>query len=303
MNRCYPLLVFLACLPVFAEPSPISAGPLPLREWVWKESDRWQNKNIREVVPNDLSEIREEVVQELRRQNAVGLLLRLRDPEPTTNVIARYKAVQGKSWQLRRTLVECCSPWLLVELAPLLDEEETYYRRRWNEGGEGHGDYGYSMAVAQIMTRIIATSPEFPVETRRAAGAIRGADENSVDAGLLDLMRQWWKTNEQAIRKEAYAEATAPVFAQPKDGSGAPDRPVPPGEESRKEAMPTGSIPAPANQETSAVTAESKPVSGENATSSSGGNPPCSGRWRVVCGVALAGIVTAAAWAARKRRG
>lgn len=294
MNRMYVLLLFLLCLPA-------AADDWQLREWASTEALRLENMRIAEVTTNALTEGREEdILQELRKRKAIGLLLRLRDPKTTEDVLKQFKAARGKCSGLRRALANSCAPWLLDDLAPLLYEEDSFYPRKWNEGGDGHSDFGYSMSVAQIMTTIIANSPEIAAEARGSAGALRGVDANSLDAGLLDMMRRWWKVNEDATREESYAELSPPSFAKPQATSGVTDAPAPLDEASHKVETLGETNPSP-------IEARATPRAGpstmirEDADSSPDGEAPTSVRWTIVCGLVLAASIVAA-WVAVKRR-
>jgi hypothetical protein len=296
MNRIHLLLLCSFCLPAVAEVR-------QSREWASSEAVRLQNMRITEVTTNAFTVGREEeLLQELRKRKAIILLLRLRDRKTTEDVLKEFKGARGKCSGRRIALAKSCAPWLLDDLAPLLYEEDTFYKREWNEGGDGHSDFGYSMSVAQIMTRIIASSPEMPAEVRGSAGALRGVDENSLHVGLLDMMRQWWKVNESALREERYAEVTPPAFVRPKATSGVQDSPAPLDEASREGESLEETNPLPPTKAVVAPLGGPSAMTSEDVISSPDGESRTSLRWMIVCGVAIVGIGIAAACIAVKRR-
>ena len=104
MNSIHLFLLCLLCLPA-------TADDWQLREWVSNEALRLENMRIAEVTTNALTEGREEdLLQELRKRKAISLLLRLRDPKTTEDVLKEFKAARGKCSGLRRALASSCSP-------------------------------------------------------------------------------------------------------------------------------------------------------------------------------------------------
>lgn len=147
-----------------------------------------------------------EVLAQLRKIHFIADLIRLNDQVTIDKVIQQYKEVQGKDTALRNALENCCAPWILDELAPLLYEEDSLNPRSWHDSFGVSWDVGYSMSVAEVMTTIVGKSPEFSDEVRKTATASNPYPYHCIDPMRIALMRNWWKLNKDAILAERFAE-------------------------------------------------------------------------------------------------
>jgi hypothetical protein len=146
----------------------------------------------------------ESEVHELTR-----LLLYLGDKEAIDTTIEKLKTLERYSEPFR-LLERSYNPAIIPNLAPLLEKNEPAASKFVTEDIV---QAPLSMAAAYLMQRIALTAPEFPPEVKSWVEPfpdIRGHEF------FRDMMRVWWKANEEAIRAGRWEDvkpgSEKPVF-------------------------------------------------------------------------------------------
>jgi hypothetical protein len=158
-------------------------------------------------------------------QEALAILLRLRDAKATELAQRTYSKDQKTAWRYEMMFVKARAPHTIPFLAGFLSldpEHDTPVRVE---------DMVYpprASTSARTINQILRYSPHFSEDTRRKASETR-------QRITVEIMRRWWQANEAQILEERYDLVTAPIepkeanntsegIRQPADGSPKPSR-------------------------------------------------------------------------------
>lgn len=141
--------------------------------------------------------------QKLETPHYWNELLKLGDPDVLARVVKTVMTSDNNSTDFRKAasdLLRAARPETLEMLAPVILVDEPFVVAPMQ------GDVGSpppkSFSIANMLLRIVATSPAFGDEVRT------WADDNSKVSyqKTLSMIRQWWRDNEQLLREKDYGK-------------------------------------------------------------------------------------------------
>jgi hypothetical protein len=210
----------------------------------------------------------DEIVETSRRLDGAGewiygsLLMRLKDAPTIQKYAERYRDSDGQDDIACRAIAGSNAPWMISEVIQVLQAGEPVSEIL----GDTQVGLGPTGDTRVLITSLLATSPEFPDEVKNWARSHLSKRNIGRQNELIEIIRNWWTTNEAYLRAESFDKVQVPssnpaslppkqpaqqLAAPPAVIDPTPEPPAPPPPEPTPEPIKSsvaGSIPTPATE-------------------------------------------------------